>query len=319
MPYVYAHAFCGERTLDLISNDTNSSAERVMRDKLFANQSLFLFGCQGPDPWFYHNSSPFMRNRSYADFGDLLHRQNIDGTFSAMLNSVLADDTDRRFAYFAGYLCHYALDTAAHPYVVHRTQEARFHTPFEAAIDIALLKEKGETLLTMPLKSLLAPIPAAPFAALHIAAAKAMNYPLPEEAAIEPPLHMVKLLPALSDPYGLKLPLYKALERLLGKKDAITNKLFYPNVGAKVMDVLNRAHASWQAPWSEELCIDSFFDIMENAAKKAAEYTTIAYDAVYGDLPLARALEKIGALSFDTGLDYRIDPKMLHFNCAFRS
>lgn len=310
MPYVYAHAYCGERTLALCGRD--------VRKALQAHVGQFFLGVQGPDPWFFHNASPFMREPSFADFGGRLHVENVDGTFAAMLGEVESGDTDRRFAYFAGYLCHYALDCTTHPYVYYRTEEPRFHTPFEAAIDIALLRERSETLRSRPLRSLLPFADTDPFAALHTAAARAMDVDLPKGVAEEPPAHMRKLLPVLSDPFGFKHPLFKILEIIIGRPDVVTGKLFYPGVGQGI-DALNSAHAPWQAPWGEEIRNESFGELLESAAQKAAAYASRAYNAIYANASRAEALNFLGALSYDTGLNWRRDAPMLHTDCAFRT
>jgi len=84
-----------------------------------AERDAFLLGCQGPDPFFFATRTP--RIISLKQFGTCLHSENVDSSIDHMLKTVAESKEHDRLvleAYMCGYLCHYALDSYAHPFVV---------------------------------------------------------------------------------------------------------------------------------------------------------------------------------------------------------
>ena len=95
-------------------------------EKTLAAQGFLLdhaavcWGAQGPDFLFYHRALPHQPGGSLRRLGSALHRDDPAATFGHMAEFIRrcppADLTcASSFAY--GFLCHLALDSAAHPYV----------------------------------------------------------------------------------------------------------------------------------------------------------------------------------------------------------
>lgn len=76
----------------------------------------FFWGAQGPDIFLYF--SPVARSRSVNRISQTLHAGDADGLLSSMAAYARKPGSPASCtAYLAGYLCHYCLDSAAHPYV----------------------------------------------------------------------------------------------------------------------------------------------------------------------------------------------------------
>ncbi|MBQ6454193.1 MAG: hypothetical protein IJJ14_07535 [Coriobacteriales bacterium] len=81
-------------------------------------RDAFVLGSQGPDPWFYIAADP--KRHAVHAVGPKMHRLNPSKVLFAMKEVVSAfegEDADIARAYAKGFLCHYELDRAAHPYI----------------------------------------------------------------------------------------------------------------------------------------------------------------------------------------------------------
>lgn len=110
--------------------------------------AVFNWGLQGPDPLFFHKlafGSPLHK------YGNLMHSERTDELFFAFaraVNRMTGASREIAESYFYGFLCHYALDNALHPYVYCRQQEcleaaprqstSAVHCQIESDIDYAL-------------------------------------------------------------------------------------------------------------------------------------------------------------------------------------
>lgn len=110
--------------------------------------AVFNWGLMGPDPLFYQGLA---FGRPLHKYGNMMHEQKTDALFFAFARAVNRMTGTRRAvaeAYFYGFLCHYALDSAIHPYVYCRQAEAMeanpsahasaVHCQIESDIDYAL-------------------------------------------------------------------------------------------------------------------------------------------------------------------------------------
>jgi len=109
MPAAIAHELFGEDILAQLGEKPYPT-----RDE----QDAFLLGNQGPDPLFYL----FVRssNIEARRMGSTLHREAYAAFIQSMidfLGIIRTEELGVAQAYVAGYLCHYALDSLAHPYI----------------------------------------------------------------------------------------------------------------------------------------------------------------------------------------------------------
>ena len=127
-------------------------ADRVagaLQDKsasiIAGNRSAYDIGCQGNDLLFY----VFGKFRGYAS---LTHTKRTHALFSEMCDYVRSSGRDDLRAYLYGYICHYALDAAIHPYVIYISGKhlpafyperlhKSLHMLLEGGIDFVVLRD----------------------------------------------------------------------------------------------------------------------------------------------------------------------------------
>ena len=103
----------------------------------------YTFSLFGPDVWFLYK--PFGRHESR---GRRMHTTK-PGLFlmSLLRRAGTSAAQAEMFSYLAGFMCHYALDSTAHPYIIYLTAEKhvfpRSHMCLEHALDAAVMQRDG--------------------------------------------------------------------------------------------------------------------------------------------------------------------------------
>ena len=96
------------------------------------NTPEYIWGAQGPDFLFCHRYFPWMKGRSLKEYGSRLHSEvKPSVTFSAMREFLSRHRDPGYRAYVTGFVCHYALDSTAHPYVNALATELAAQRPWE--------------------------------------------------------------------------------------------------------------------------------------------------------------------------------------------
>ena len=140
MPATYAHYKFGEAVKGSFPED-----KKEIRDIIDRNVDLFSFGLHGPDIFFYYH--PIIPN-DVKIIGPLMHEDR-GWTFfheSAVLINSEGDITRREkmFAYIAGFICHFILDTKCHGYIADRMEASGLsHTEIEGQFDRYLMVKDG--------------------------------------------------------------------------------------------------------------------------------------------------------------------------------
>lgn len=303
MPYSFAHDYCAKRMLKLLPAETAAP--------LKAEGKLLSVGSQGPDIFFYHNIWPFPAREHLCRFARLLHTENIDRIFKRLLQTTAeAEGEPKRkfFAYLSGYLAHYALDCAAHPYVFNRAGFGPDHTRFEADMDVALIrlldKEPGvvyKALFTMPSE--------ADRNAAGLLLGKALEGCFespPSSADVANAVYaMYRVQRFILDPSGLKRSVVGAVEKLAGQENVFTAAIL-PHTPDISIDSLNLSRRPWREPWKGGVASDErFVELLERAALDASGMVQTVDSFLKGSAGENEALLRIGARSFHTGRDYR--------------
>lgn len=129
------------------AKDVYRSLSEDLKKKI-ANQQMFLLGSQGPDMLFFSKAS--VLPGSLHKYGNLMHNEKVPEVI-AYFEHWISVDPDLT-SYFMGYLCHYALDSTAHP-LINAIAKARHeqagvhegaaHVTMEADIDVWILHQRG--------------------------------------------------------------------------------------------------------------------------------------------------------------------------------
>ena len=143
MPAAYAHITFGREVLN--------SLPAPLQDLIKEHFDAFALGVHGPDLLFYYR--PLFPNKT-SDIGYRLHFEKASpfyGRARAVYYTRGRRASDK--AYLFGFLCHFALDSTAHPVVnakLERSPEVT-HTETESSFDRLLLEREGKDPLSSDL------------------------------------------------------------------------------------------------------------------------------------------------------------------------
>lgn len=146
MPSTYAHYSFSRRVLEKLPKPLAHIC------KSFETQ--FQFGSQGPDfLYFYH---PTVKNH-YTEIGALIHCCSLNRFLRQVLPILKLYGTDsKEYAYMLGFICHFALDSYCHPYVIPKVKELAFpHIAMETEFDRLLMIQDYEDPFRYPLQQLI--------------------------------------------------------------------------------------------------------------------------------------------------------------------
>ena len=155
----------------------------------------FILGAQGGDLIFYAFGE-------FKGYGARTHKEKTYGLFLSLLDYCRKTDKESSVAYALGLLCHYALDSAAHPYVVHEAAErltklypkhlkSCLHMMLETRIDV-MMRERAESRgTTLNLKEV---IPSTKRAALSLA--DIWSNAVDKVYGVDVPFKLLKKLPS---------------------------------------------------------------------------------------------------------------------------
>lgn len=255
---------------------------RHIHENLKYNHSAFALGLQGPDLFFYYLPSYLMHREN---IGALAHHKDTGAFFSNLLESRKLFTGRKRSlavadAYIMGFLGHYTLDCAIHPYVYaftgytpdmppSNTEYFGQHAYFETEIDNELLYRKKHLLPSQFHQNAtirLSPLQSKVVVQMLVYAYR-NTYPkvLASEVLLGgAPLWMKIGTRLLNDPSGQKKVLTRLIEKiLLGR--AFISPMLASDYYCFIEDPLNLAHCKWIHPWTKETSSSSFFDLYEPA------------------------------------------------------
>jgi hypothetical protein len=259
-----------------------------IRQNLKYNHSAYALGLQGPDLFFYYLPSYLMHREN---IGALAHRKDTGAFFANLLGSrVLFSGKEHELAiadaYITGFLGHYTLDCAIHPYVYaftgytphtppSNTEYFGQHAYFETEIDNELLLRKKQLLPSQFQQNAtihLTPLQHKVIVEMLVHAYR-NTYPdiLSSEVLLGgAPLWMKMGTRMLNDPSGQKKVLTRFIEKiLLGR--AFISPMLASDYYCFIQDPLNLTHRKWIHPWTHESRTSSFPELYRPALKHYLE------------------------------------------------
>lgn len=135
MPAIYAHNKFGKKVITKLSP--------VLQDLIHDYPDSFRIGLQGPDTLFFYH--PYYMNR-INQTGVKIHKEDAYPFFNDALSLINANGLDSAsHAYLLGFICHFALDRACHPYVNASMKSTKCgHLEIEGDFDHYLLQLDGK-------------------------------------------------------------------------------------------------------------------------------------------------------------------------------
>lgn len=269
-------------------------AEFVLHDvpapvkaRIGACEHAFYWGAQGPDILFFHHAGLLSRA---AALGYEMHMKKVPRTARAMAAACPATN-GTLFSYFLGFLCHYALDSTAHPFVRWTVKEKLVpesgecegaeHRRCESELDYAVLLRrvtKAPALYRMathltPESDILRAVGTL-YARVGWEVFGHRVSPLSVRSSM---LQMRLILRALHDESGKKITNLQKVEGAL-RAPHFVSALVRPQAANGAHDIANDAHMRWFVPeFPDVTSQESFFDLLDRARQKAVSLLCRAY------------------------------------------
>ena len=267
----------------------------------------YLFALYGPDPWFM--LQPWKRRQGR---GRQMHTTRTGEFLTALARQARDGKTPAEtFSYLAGFLCHYALDSTAHPYIIWQTTETwptkRAHRDLEHALDAALLRREGFWGKKHPVTD-------HHFPALQLPAGMASDL----ESVFQRIYGWTEVLPALNRCYRLYRLMFRQMEIphsfWTGLSRVFPTSRFrsVPYVRSAFLDrdVENLSHQVWHFPCAREISsTKSYPELFEEARLLAVQLICDCWNFCRNHaMEEAELSRRIGNRSYLSGLDWR-DPR----------
>jgi hypothetical protein len=270
MPYNFTHALVG-----LTAREQVKPEVRALID---AHRGEFLIGTMGPDPYFGDSRPKPLFVPCREEIADRLHSLDARKVFGAMF--AVSQNNDMLSAYTLGFLCHFLLDTTAHPYI-----EARFpgkaHTPAEIQFDLMMTDRVGMTGVPAPPNIFYRTHALASLDKMHASLANEL-FGMRTAGAFARGFRKWIFINTLSyDPENRSLRFFSGVEKRFGIPGTITGFIVARHPDPD--DRLNLSHAAWSAPWNPDISrTESFVDLFYAACAEAPALLDAAYSAMHG-------------------------------------
>ncbi|MFW6000750.1 MAG: zinc dependent phospholipase C family protein [Halanaerobium sp.] len=147
MPDFWTHIIAGNEIKNRIKDD---NLKKIIND----NQKLFNLACQGPDPFFYNQFWPWIKNKEGPPQADLIHHSSGEVIFRNLLiyykyrdildeNEIPASEKkEKLLVYLLGFAAHFAVDSVCHPFVIENCGSESNHKLFEMKLDKYMVETK---------------------------------------------------------------------------------------------------------------------------------------------------------------------------------
>ncbi|MDR0999266.1 MAG: zinc dependent phospholipase C family protein [Clostridiales bacterium] len=326
MPGFITHYICGEAALKRLPAEIAT----IITD----NREIYNVGCQGPDMFFYY--IPGLLKKNMKNLGIDMHVSNVQTFLMGMADAAADADSYTKpllIAYLFGYLCHYALDYSAHPYVYYkagfrldgdRSPKLRYsvyHRRFETAVDVLMLKmfsgqkpnDKKLWQLIKAEKDHAQVVAAMVSAAINNAYDRSVS---PKEVfnAIK---HMVWVTRVLQSRRGRRKRFMNLAENLTVKEHLVSS-LIHDQEIVDGIDYLNTQKLKWSMPWDEEAeSTHSFGELYNIAIVESEKLMVSMWDYLNGKMSREDLLAVVGNRSLKSGLEIEKDKDFVVHGSVF--
>ncbi len=241
-------------------------------------RTCFLYGTQGADLLFFSRALTVFRWDSLAKYGVALHGSKTRTSIEYLSEYLQNNYNPLVEGYIKGYLCHYALDRAVHPFVyamIPKLREANgrpntwCHLKIETNIDVLMLKHlTGLKINEYDCRRIFARDDASErqvallYSGLLNSQFGKLIYPHEVAECFKQRRIAVRLL------YSPKRVKYNMLRVFLSpiRPASTLLQLSHPNIADTTFDYINSFNSSWVNPFTQRICTNSVPEIFEKAA-----------------------------------------------------
>lgn len=314
MPATYTHHAFAKDVYKIINPN--------IQDKLKDSKDIFEIFSKSFDILFFINGK----------LGHHAHYNNVNLYFKNIINYIKENNltnNSETLAYIYGSICHYVLDSTAHPYIFYKTgqykqtkETAKYkgkHSYIEYMIDAIMYNEKEpKPIYRANLKKEL-------FSKITFTKEleETINYAFLETFNTKNVAKLFKrgyknykliLKHIMTSRFGIKKVFYKILDfTKIYKKYEVSNMCYH----IKKLDysTLNLDHQQWFYPVSKEINYHySFYDLYDIALEKAKTIINTLDSALNSnEEELNKTIKEIGNLGYSTGIDCDKKLKMQYF------
>lgn len=281
MPAIITHHLFGTAMKSRLGEDAFATNDEL---------SAFLLGNQGPDPLFYAAFTP--RMVEYKKLGNAMHARSCARALDAMrefARTLTGDAALIANAYLCGYICHYALDSTAHPFIYAQQDEitsvgieglgpeagSYVHSQIETDLDSALLmRMTGQTIATWRVHD---HVLIASNEVLEVidklyrySAAGVYGVVLPVGAFTRCVRDFRTTTALLHSPTGRMRSTFGTIERAV-RPHSIAQALSHRTEVGESCEWDNDEHRTWTNPFTGETSTESFTQLFERAQDIALE------------------------------------------------
>lgn len=263
----------------------NKTCENKIKDTL----EYYKLFCQGSDPFMFYNF--FIGNKASIvnKLQYIMHTTKTRALFISIINYINDNKLNNNssiMSYLYGYICHYFLDLYIHPFIYYkggkfiRNNKNTYkynglHQRLEYGIDLYLIKKRENinpskfmiykeifniSILNKELKSILSNTIGKVY--------NIDNIDYIYGKSIKDMKHFFRVFNY--DPYGVKLRMYKLIDKITPSSIIKVSSLSYSNKFDDIPNYLNLKNKIWYCPWDKDISYkDSFFDLYNKALDKS--------------------------------------------------
>lgn len=285
--------------------------------------NYMVVGSQGPDPLFYYNYQPWRNTKKVPKIAGLIHHEKTKVFLDTFIRYAKTKSKKVK-GFVLGFLCHYALDSTAHPYIYHVTgnyskknkQYRGNHLRLERGIDTILIEERGldprfyrvdhhfpYNTLSDELVDSFTDVMKEVYGLYDVGSLFNQGY----QDFRSNFRYMVY------DPLGLKKAVYSVVDLFTTGSLAYKSISFKTNV--RHIDIMNRYHKIWKHPVTGAESRESFDDLFDKAKDEAR--VLIQKTIEYFNNGSEEIFDLTKNISYDTGLECHLSQEMTYINSIF--
>lgn len=297
-----------------------------LKSSIKSHKQVYSLGCEGPDLFFYYLPTLLKKDQQ---IGTQMHHSCVNLFFenciNEMLNMTEGFEKETIIAYLSGQLCHYMLDSIAHPYIYARTNYTldltgmnyfSEHCEFETFIDTNMLflqtKKRPSEINTHRIIK-------ATQKELNIISDYLTNcinktYFTSKKSYISSSYVKRAMYSIIYGQFVTRDPSHKKKKKIFSlEKATIKAHILSCQVQTdflnEELDCLNLAHNTWYSPWeTSQVRNDSFVSLFRNASIRTTnllqELNILLFQAsTEKDQVKNNLLLQIGNRSYNSGLE----------------
>lgn len=314
--------------------DVYKCLNKNCQNKIKNSMEYFKLFCQGSDPFMFYHFLIGNKAKRMADIQKRMHHYHTQDFFLATINYIhtnkLVNNSDV-MSYLYGYICHYCLDLMTHPYIYYKgglyKRNDKFsykyngiHQEIEYGIDCYLISKKTGIKpskfrvykeifdvrdFSYELKGI-----------IDNTVGKVYKVDGASDIYKKSIWYMVNFFRLANyDPYGIKLAIYKLIDRVTPSSVINIKELSFSYRVNDINRYLNIDNKVWYCPWDKSKKYNSsFFELYELAKKMSIGLIEEVGDMLERDCFSDKRLRVLfNNLSFATGISCDEEVQLKYF------